>query len=70
MSITIRASYQNGVLQPEHPLPLDENEQVTIVVTRVGSRIREAAEQYRISVSPEVIRAAAEDPELRFGAGE
>ena len=40
MSITIQASFQNGVLQPDEPLALNENEKVTIVVTRAGSRIQ------------------------------
>ena len=67
MSITIKASYQNGVLQPEEPLPLDENEKVTVIVTRAGSRIRGAATQFRIHAAPELIRLVAEDPELRCG---
>jgi predicted DNA-binding antitoxin AbrB/MazE fold protein len=67
MSITIKASYQNDVLQPDQPLPLDENEKVTVVVTRAGSRIRDAAAQFGISADPELIRLVAEDPQLRCG---
>jgi predicted DNA-binding antitoxin AbrB/MazE fold protein len=70
MSITIKASYQNGVLQPDQPLPLDENETVTVVVTRAGSRIRDAAARFAIQASPELVRLVAEDPQLRCGAEE
>jgi len=70
MSITIKASYQNGVLQPDEPLALNENEKVTIVVTRAGSRIRDAASRLQIEADPELIRAIAEDPQLRCGVDE
>ena len=30
MSITIQASYQNGVLQPDEPLALNENEKAQL----------------------------------------
>lgn len=67
MSITIKASYQNGVLQPDQPLPFDENEMVTVVITRAGSRIRDAAARLGIIAAPELIRLVAEDPQLRCG---
>jgi predicted DNA-binding antitoxin AbrB/MazE fold protein len=67
VSITIKASYHNGVLQPDQPLPLDENEKVTVVVTRAESRIRAAAARLRFNADPELIRLVAVDPQLRFG---
>lgn len=70
MSITIKASFQNGLLQPDEPLALNENEKVTIVVTRAGSRIRDAASRLQIEADPKLIRAVAEDPQLRSGADE
>lgn len=33
METTTEAVYENGLLRPLHPLPLLENEQVTITVT-------------------------------------
>ncbi|MFO0978721.1 MAG: antitoxin family protein [Planctomycetaceae bacterium] len=70
VSINIKASYRNGVLQPDEPLALNENEEVTIVVIRAVSRIRNATHQLQIAVDPELIREVAEAPELRCGVDE
>ena len=32
MTLTVEATYQNGVLKPAQPLPLQENESVRLVV--------------------------------------
>jgi predicted DNA-binding antitoxin AbrB/MazE fold protein len=32
MALTITATYENGVLKPERPLPLQEYEQVQVTV--------------------------------------
>jgi predicted DNA-binding antitoxin AbrB/MazE fold protein len=36
MTISIEATYENGVLKPAQPLPLEEREQVRIVIHRPG----------------------------------
>jgi predicted DNA-binding antitoxin AbrB/MazE fold protein len=43
MSITIEATYENGVLKPSQPLPLQEHEKVQVTVTRAVSRVRQTA---------------------------
>ena len=40
MTITVRATYENGILKPVQPLPLDEHEQVELTITRPVSRAR------------------------------
>src|SRR5262245_41881620 len=37
MTITVEATYENGVLKPAKPLPLDEHEQVQVTVVRGAS---------------------------------
>jgi len=32
MPLEIQAIYENGVLKPEHPLPLEERQRVTVVI--------------------------------------
>ena len=40
---------------------------MTVVVTRAGSRIRDAVAQFGNSADAELIRLVAEDPQLRCG---
>ncbi len=37
MTITIEATYENGVLRPAQPLPLKEREQVQVTIHRPSS---------------------------------
>jgi predicted DNA-binding antitoxin AbrB/MazE fold protein len=43
MAITVEAVYENGVLKPTQPLPLQEHEKVQVTVKRVVSRVRQTA---------------------------
>jgi predicted DNA-binding antitoxin AbrB/MazE fold protein len=43
MAITIEAVYENGVLKPAQPLPLQEHERVQITVKPTVSRVRQTA---------------------------
>jgi predicted DNA-binding antitoxin AbrB/MazE fold protein len=43
MAITIEAVYENGVLKPAQPLPLQEHERVQVTVQRAVSRVRQTA---------------------------
>jgi predicted DNA-binding antitoxin AbrB/MazE fold protein len=40
MSITVAATYENGVLKLMQPLPLKEHEQVEVTIRRPGSEAR------------------------------
>jgi predicted DNA-binding antitoxin AbrB/MazE fold protein len=37
MTITVQATYENGVLKPAQPLPLNEREQVQVTIRRPTS---------------------------------
>ena len=43
MAIVVEATYENGVLKPERPLPLAEHEKVQITVHTAVSRVRATA---------------------------
>ncbi len=43
MSLEVQATYENGVLKLEKPLPLVEHERVTVTVKPVASPIRQSA---------------------------
>ena len=77
MTITVRATYENGVLRPAEPLPLTNWEVVEVTVTRPPNpppglthtealcRIREAKTWKEMEAASEV--AAAFDPPLPPG---
>ena len=41
--LIVEATYENGVLKPAQPLPLEENEQVRITIESPGSLVRATA---------------------------
>jgi predicted DNA-binding antitoxin AbrB/MazE fold protein len=43
MPLEVQATYENGVLKPDEPLPLGERERVQISVKRAVSDIRRSA---------------------------
>lgn len=43
MSLETEATYENGTLKPDRPLPLADKERVSITVRRKGSRARQSA---------------------------
>ena len=43
MSLEVEATYENGVLKLDKPLPLGEHERVTVRVQSHGRRIRDCA---------------------------
>jgi predicted DNA-binding antitoxin AbrB/MazE fold protein len=43
MTVTIEATYENGVLKPAQPLPLKEHQKVQVTVKSSTSRVRQTA---------------------------
>jgi len=56
MEKTVQAVYENGVLHPLEPLPLEERQQVTVTISEA-----EASLNYPLLVSHEEWAAAAND---------
>ena len=53
MTITIDATYENGVLRPAEPLPLSENEKVRVTVEPARKPIWERAVELTADATPE-----------------
>ena len=64
MAIVVAATYEDGVLKLDKPLPLNEHERVTVQVTPLVSRIRKRAASIKWTGDPEVLRKIAEDSEF------
>jgi predicted DNA-binding antitoxin AbrB/MazE fold protein len=64
MSITVQATYENGVLRPHQPLPLHENEQVQITVQPKSNWVDETYGILGWTGSPEELRRLALHPDF------
>jgi predicted DNA-binding antitoxin AbrB/MazE fold protein len=64
MAITVEAVYENGVLKPAQPLPLQEHEKVQVTVKRAVSRVRQTAGLIGWTGSQEDADFVALSPEL------
>jgi predicted DNA-binding antitoxin AbrB/MazE fold protein len=64
MAITIEATYENGVLKPLQPLPLQEHEKVKVTVHTGISVAEQTAGMLKWTGDPEVLRQIAEEDEF------
>jgi len=66
MSIVVEATYENGVLKPERPLPLAEHEKVVINVRPRVTWADRTAGLMGWTGGAELAERVATDPELDF----
>lgn len=64
MALEVAATYENGALKLDHPLPLDERERVLVRVTSQTSRVQQSYGLIGWTGDPEVLRRIAEDDEF------
>jgi predicted DNA-binding antitoxin AbrB/MazE fold protein len=64
MAITVEAVYENGVLKPAEPLPLQDHARVQVTVQVKQSVARESAGMLRWRGDWETLRQLAEDDEF------
>jgi predicted DNA-binding antitoxin AbrB/MazE fold protein len=64
MSITVEATYENGVLRPAQPVPLQERQKVQITIETALNRVRATAGLIGWTGDPEIVRRIAEDDEF------
>jgi predicted DNA-binding antitoxin AbrB/MazE fold protein len=64
MSIEVEATYEDGVLKLDKPLPLNEHERVTIEIKPKISLSRQHAGFMKWTGDPNDLRRIAEDPEF------
>lgn len=62
--LEIEAVYENGVLKPSQPLPLEEHQHVHVTIQVKTSRIRQSAGLIRWKGSAEELERIAIDPEF------
>ena len=64
MSIEFQAVYENGLLRPEHPLPLAEGQRVRLTIESKAELLRQNYGIIGWKGDPEIVRRAALDPEV------
>ncbi len=64
MAITVEATYENGVLKPVRPLPLQEHDRVQVTIHVKQSVARESAGMLRWRGDWETLHRLAEDDEF------
>jgi predicted DNA-binding antitoxin AbrB/MazE fold protein len=60
MPLTVEAVYENGVLKPAKPLPLQEHERVRLTIEPEGTWAERTAGMLPWTGEPEVLRQIAE----------
>jgi predicted DNA-binding antitoxin AbrB/MazE fold protein len=66
MSIVVEAVYEDGVLKPKQPLPLQEHETVRLTVEPHISWARRTAGMLQWTGDPKDLERLAEDPDLEY----
>jgi predicted DNA-binding antitoxin AbrB/MazE fold protein len=64
MSLTISATYENGVLKPDRPLPLKEHEIVQIIIGSGANWVEQTYGLCGWKGNPEELRKLALAPDL------
>jgi predicted DNA-binding antitoxin AbrB/MazE fold protein len=64
MSLIVEATYENGVLRPERPLPLAEHEKVQITVNTALARVRASFGLLGWKGDAQTVQRVALDPEF------
>ena len=64
MTLTVEATYENGVLRPAQPLPLEEHQRVEVAIHTEPSRAERTAGLLRWTGNSEDLRRIAEEDEF------
>jgi predicted DNA-binding antitoxin AbrB/MazE fold protein len=64
MAITVDATYENGVLKPAEPLPLEEHDKVRVTIEPATTWTERTAGILKWTGDPEILRRIAEDEEF------
>lgn len=64
MSIGVEATYENGVLKLDQPLPFEERERLVLSIRAKSSHVEKFYGRLKWTGDPEVLRHIAEDDEL------
>jgi predicted DNA-binding antitoxin AbrB/MazE fold protein len=64
MPLEVEATYENGLLKLDQPLPLAENQRVKVTIHTTVSRAKRCYGMMGWKGDPEVLRHIALDPDL------
>ena len=64
MALEVDATYADGVLKLDRPLPLNENERLTVRIISKTTRAQESYGRVQWTGDPETLRKIAEDDDL------
>jgi len=64
MSLEVEATYENGVLKLDDPLPFKDQERIIVTVRSKASRVDESYGLIGWTGDPDVLRQIAEDDEF------
>jgi predicted DNA-binding antitoxin AbrB/MazE fold protein len=64
MTITVEATYENGVLKPAHPLALKEHEKVSVTIRPATSLAKQTAGMVPWSGVAEELERLIREPEF------
>jgi predicted DNA-binding antitoxin AbrB/MazE fold protein len=64
MPLTVEAIYENGVLKPTQPLPLQEQQRVRLIIHVPSNWVQETAGMIAWTGDHETLRRLAEDAEF------
>lgn len=64
MAMEVEATYENGVLRPDHRLPLSEHQRVKVTVREETSRSQRSYGLLGWTGDPETVRRIAEDDQF------
>jgi predicted DNA-binding antitoxin AbrB/MazE fold protein len=67
MPLTVEATYEDGVLKPAQPLPLQEHQKVRVTIQPAGNWVQETYGICGWKGDPEELRRLALDPEFDPG---
>ncbi len=64
MTITVEATYENGTLKLDQPLPIQEHEKVTVMIRPAISLARQTAGMVPWTGDAETLERMVRDPEF------
>jgi predicted DNA-binding antitoxin AbrB/MazE fold protein len=64
MTVTVEATYENGILKLSNPLPFKEHEKVSVTVRPAVSLARQTAGMIPWKGDAEMLERIAKDPEF------
>jgi predicted DNA-binding antitoxin AbrB/MazE fold protein len=64
MNLEVEATYENGILKLDQPLPLTEKQRVRVSIQAKTSRVKQSYGLMGWTGDPKVIEQIALDPEL------